>query len=196
MSIRALPDLRSISMPKPSPLDDLMPEEREKIELEMARRNFKDFDGLADWLKAMGFDISRSCAYRHATKLKKRLQAVKDSTEAARLIAQAAPDDADLRSAAVISLVQSELFDVMVTLQELDEADPAERVCLLKEAAKSVLDMTRASVLQKEWKQSVEAKIRKEAMEEAARKATQVAKSEGVSEAGMQRIRSALGMAA
>jgi len=89
------------------------------------------------------------------------LQAVRNSTEAAKLIAEAAPDDADLRSAAVISMVQSELFDVMVTLQDLDEAEPAERVMLLKEAARSVLDMTKASVLQKKWQADIKDKLDK-----------------------------------
>ncbi len=146
-------------MPRPSPIDDLSPEQRSAFEKELIRRNFTDYDGLVEWLSGNGFEISRSSAYRHGAKLKRRLQAVRNSTEAARLIAEAAPDDADLRSAAVISLVQSELFDVMVTLQDLDEADPAERVGLLKEAAKSVLDMTRASVLQKKWQEEIQAKL-------------------------------------
>lgn len=150
-------------MPRPSPIDELTPEQRSAFDKELIRRNFTDYDGLVDWLSASGFEISRSSAYRHGAKLKRRLQAVRNSTEAARLIAEAAPDDADLRSAAVISLVQSELFDVMVTLQDLDEAEPGERVALLKEAAKSVLDMTRASVLQKKWQEDIKAKLAKTA---------------------------------
>lgn len=148
-------------MPRPSPIDDLTPEQRSAFEQELIRRNFTNYDGLVTWLQSNGFEISRSSAYRHGSKLKRKLQAVRNSTEAARLIAEAAPDDADLRSAAVISLVQSELFDVMVTLQDLDEAEPAERVMLLKEAARSVLDMTKASVLQKKWKQDVDEKMDK-----------------------------------
>lgn len=177
-------------MPKPSRVDGLTPEQRAVFERELIKRNFTDYDGLADWLAEQGFEISRSSAYRHGAKLKRKLQAVKNSTEAARMIAEAAPDDADLRSAAVISLVQSELFDVMVTLQDLDEAEPGERVGLLKEAAKSVLDMTKASVLQKKWKQEIEQQIR----EQAAQAATSAAKAEGVSEQGIARIREALGM--
>ncbi|MEC4750004.1 phage protein Gp27 family protein [Methylomicrobium sp. Wu6] len=148
-------------MPRPSPIDDFTPEQRAAFEGELIRRNFKDYDGLVDWLKANGLEISRSAAYRHGSKLQRRLQAVRNSTEAAKLIAEAAPDDADLRSAAVISMVQSELFDVMVTLQDLDEAEPGERVMLLKEAARSVLDMTKASVLQKKWQADIKDKLDK-----------------------------------
>lgn len=177
-------------MPRPSPIDDLSPEQRKQFESELIRRNFKDYDGLAEWLRASGLEISRSSAYRHGSKLQRRLQNVRNSTEAARLIAEAAPDDADLRSAAVISLVQSELFDVMVTLQDLDEAEPFERVGLLKECARAVLDMTKASGLQKKWQQDIERQMRQQLSEEAAK----VAKAEGVSEQGVLRIREALGM--
>jgi len=163
-------------VPRPSPIDDFTPEQRAAFEGELIRRNFKDYDGLVDWLKANGLELSRSAAYRHGSKLQRRLQAVRNSTEAAKLIAEAAPDDADLRSAAVISMVQSELFDVMVTLQDLDEAEPGERVGLLKEAARSVLDMTKASVLQKKWQQEMQAKV-----QAAAEKVTETARAAGVS---------------
>ncbi len=146
-------------MPKPSAIDGLSPEQRAQFDSELIRRNFKDYTGLVEFLAASGLEISRSSAYRHGSKLQRRLQNVRNSTEAARLIAEAAPDDADLRSAAVISLVQSELFDVMVTLQDLDEAEPFERVGLLKECARSVLDMTKASVLQKQWAEKANAKL-------------------------------------
>lgn len=161
MLIRALPDQQSISMPRLNLIAALPEPERKLIEDEIRARNFADYDGLADWLQQMGFEIGRSSVYRHGAKLKKRLQAVKDSTEAARMIAEAAPDDEDLRSAAVISMVQTELFDVMVSLQEADSAEPGERVGLMESAAKSVLNMTRASVLQKKWKQEISEKIQK-----------------------------------
>jgi hypothetical protein len=171
-------------MPRPSPIDDMTPEQRGAFESELIRRNFKDYDGLVEWLKANGLEISRSAAYRHGSKLQRRLQAVRNSTEAAKLIAEAAPDDADLRSAAVISMVQSELFDVMVTLQDLDEAEPGERVGLLKEAARSVLDMTKASVLQKQWAAKVQAKLQAAAVE-----AEPIAKKAGLSDEDWAAIR-------
>jgi hypothetical protein len=167
-------------MPKPSAIDGLTPEQRAQFESELIKRNFKDYTGLVEFLATSGLEISRSSAYRHGSKLQRRLQNVRNSTEAARLIAEAAPDDADLRSAAVISLVQSELFDVMVTLQDLDEAEPGERVGLLKECARSVLDMTKASVLQKKWKQEIELQIKREALEQAADRISEAAKAQGL----------------
>ncbi len=178
-------------MSKQAQVDGWPLEDREAFERELIRRNFANYDGLALWLKVKGFRISRTSVWRHGDKLKRRIQAVRNSTEAAKMIAEAAPDDSDLRSAAVISLVQSELFDVMVCLQDLDEANPAERVKLLKEASKSVLDMTRASTLQKEWQLKHTARIRLEARAEAAQELTDELKNDGISaelEASIKRI--------
>ncbi|MDP3875862.1 MAG: DUF3486 family protein [Methylobacter sp.] len=171
-------------MPKPSAIDSLPEEQRKLLEREMIRRNFADYDGLLIWMQDNGLEIARSSVGRYGVKLKRRIQAVKNSTDAARMIAEAAPDDSDLRSAAVISLVQSELFDVMVTLQDLDEAEPGERVGLLKECARSVLDMTKASVLQKQWADKAKAKL-----QAAAAEAEPIAKKAGLSDSDWAAIR-------
>lgn len=141
-------------------MNELSPEERARLDAEIVCRNFADYDGLVDWLGQQGFEISRSIIHRHGAKLKRRLEAVKASTEAARLIAEAAPDDADLRSAAVISMVQSELFDLLLNLQEADaEEDPQTRVELMAKAARGVADLSRASVSQKKWQASIKDKL-------------------------------------
>lgn len=171
-------------MPRPSPIDDLSAEQRAEFEAELIRRNFKNYDGLAEWLRANGMEISRSSAYRYGSKVQRRLQAVTASTEAARQIANAAPDDEDLRSAAVVSMVQSEMFEVLVTLQDLDEAKPEDRVGLLKDCAKAVLDMTKASNLQKQWAEKARAKL-----QAAAREAEPIAKKAGLSDNDWAAIR-------
>lgn len=174
-----------------SAFDGMTTEQRTLAERELLSRNFKDYDGFTDWLKTLGLEVSRSAAHRFGNKIQKRLQKVKDSTDAARMIADAVPDDDDSRSAAVISLVQSELFDVMVALQDLDEADPETRVGLLKEAARAIKDMTQASVLNKKWKTDYEAQVKLKIRSEAAEELKQGLKQEGIStelEASIKRI--------
>jgi len=169
-------------MPRPSQLNQLAPDDLTAFERELVNRNFSDYDGLVEWLAARGYEISRSVAHRHGQKVKRRLEAVKASTEAARLIAEAAPDDADLRSAAVISMVQSEMFELLLNLQEAEECDdPAGRVALMAKAAKGMADLTRASVGQKKWQMEVEAKIRAEERAKAAEKAVSIARKGGMS---------------
>ena len=184
-------------MPTPSAFNAMTPEERERIEREIIRRNFTGYTEMTEWLNALGFDVGRTAVHKFGSKIQKRLQKVKDSTDAARPIASAVPDDDDSCSAAVISLVQSELFDVMVALQDLDESTPEERVGLLKEAARAIKDMTQASVLNKKWKQEYKAEVRKLAFEEAAEQVSKTAKAAGVSAETIKQIRvDVLGMVA
>ena len=149
-------------MPRPSAFDAMPPTERLAFAQEFERRNFRDLDGMVEWLAERGWEVGRGAVWRAGGKVKRRLEAVRNSTEAARMIAEAAPDDADLRSAAVISMVQSEMFELLLNLQEADEADdPAARVELMAKAAKGRADLSRASIAQKKWQEQVRAKLDK-----------------------------------
>ena len=147
-------------MPQISAIDGLTPEQRTALDRELVRRNFKDYAGLIEWAEGLGLSISRSSAHRYGQKIQRKLNAVRASTDAARQIAEAAPDDADVRSAAVISLVQSELSVLLINLQEAEaSADPHTRVELMAKAARGVADLSRASVQQKKWQEQVKGKV-------------------------------------
>lgn len=126
----------------------------------LSDNDFGGLEGIVAELKEKGHDISRSALGRYSQVMERKLAAVKASTQAAAAIAEAAPDDADLRSAAVISLVQTEVFNLLVQMQEVDaESDTAERMKLLSSAAKSVAELSRASVTQKKWQADVREKV-------------------------------------
>ena len=77
-------------------------------------------------------------------------------TEAARLISEQVGDEKDVRSEAVMALVQSELFETIVNLQEATDADdPSEGVGLLSSAAKNIATLTRASIALKRHQRQV-----------------------------------------
>ncbi|OBS10798.1 DUF3486 family protein [Acidihalobacter prosperus] len=175
-------------MPRRNALESLSPQTRAAIDRELIAAGFGGYAELAERLaEEHGIETNKSSLHRYGSKLQRRLAAIKASTEAARAIAEAAPDDADHRSAAVISLVQSDLFEALLSLQEADgeDVDPAERVKLLSRAARAIAQTGRASVSQKKW----EAEVRTKAAEEAASKASKVAKNAGVSEETIKLIR-------
>jgi hypothetical protein len=132
---------------------------RRELEGRLVRGAFSGYVELSDWLEAQGFEISKTALHRHGQALKRKLDAIKTSTQAARLIAAAAPDDEDHRSEAVMSLIQSEMFEMLVNLQEAEDADPAERVKLLGNAARAIADLSRASIAQKKHAAAVKAKL-------------------------------------
>lgn len=132
------------------------PEIRAWLDAELVRRGFSDYVQLAVDLKeesasrGMPVDASKSSIHRYGANLERKLSAIKASTEAARLIAAQSPDDADLRSGAVLSMIQTQVFDVMVGLQDASQAeDPVERAKLLARVGRDYATVARASVHQK-----------------------------------------------
>ncbi|MCD7099107.1 DUF3486 family protein [Stenotrophomonas sp. MMGLT7] len=168
-------------MPPPSKIDQLPEDVRAELEQRLISNGFSGYVALSEWLADAGYSIGKSALGVHGQKLERRLAAVRASTEAARLITQAAPDDADDRSNAIISLVQTEIFDAILALQEVAEdgetLDPAARITLLGKAAKNIATLSRASVNRNKWAVEVRSKV-----EAAAADVRKLAAGAGVSE--------------
>lgn len=146
-------------MPAQSSVDRLPEAIRDALRQRMVESNFHGYDDLVAWLSDKGYELSRSAVHRDGQKVQRRIEKIRASTQAAQLIADAAPDQEDARSAAVIALVQSELFDAMLQLEEADEeADPAARIKLLSQSARAIAEASRASVSQKRWSEEVRKK--------------------------------------
>ena len=143
-------------MPPPSKIDMLPEEVRRELDTKILANGFGGYVALSAWLSDKGFAIGKTNVGNYGQKLERRMAAIKASTEAARMIAAAAPDDADERSNAIISLVQTEIFDSLLSLQDAaDESDPAERIDLLGKAAKNIATLTRASITRNKWADEV-----------------------------------------
>lgn len=137
---------------------------------------------------------SRSALHRYGSKLDRRLSAIRASTEAAKLIQAQAGDEQDARSEALTALVQTELFEAILSLQEADdpEADPGERVGMLSAAAKNIATLTRSSIGLKTFQAQARARAKA-----AAETVDKIARSGGLSgDAAEQIRREILGIAA
>jgi len=159
-------------MPAPSSISKLPEEARKALDKRLVAQQFSGYVDLSTWLSEQGYEISKSAIHRHGQKVQQRINRIQASTEAAKLIAEAAPDQEDARSGAVIALVQSELFDAMLDLEQADdEDDPAARIKLLSQAARAIAEASRASVSQKRWSEEVRNKdaARLAQMEQAAK---------------------------
>lgn len=154
-------------MPPPSKIDMLPEDVRRELDTKILANGFGGYVALSAWLSDKGFAIGKSNVGNYGQRLERRLAAIKASTEAARMIAAAAPDESDDRSHAIISLVQTEIFDSLLALQDAsEEADPAERVNILGKAAKNIATLTRASVANKKWAAEVREAARAELLKE------------------------------
>jgi hypothetical protein len=177
-------------MPPRSKIQTQLSDElRKGLDRKLVDNGFADYKGLEGWLAEQGYSISHAAIHRHGQELEQRLAMIKASTEAAEMIAEAAPDAQDLRSEAVMSLIQTELFNVLMKLQEANTDDDMQnRVGLLSEAAKSIAQLSRASVNQKKWAEE----IRQRERQQAAKEVSAALKSNGISEELEQSIRQIL----
>lgn len=145
---------------------------------------------------------SRSAIHRWGQKLQRRLDAIRASTEAALLIRQHSADREDARSEALTSLVQTELFEAILSLQEAssssgegEEIDPARRVALLGEAARNIATLSRASVTLKQFQERQRAAIRDELLAEQKQRLAALGQSGEVAPEVLERvIRAAYGL--
>jgi hypothetical protein len=162
-------------------------EVRADVDAWLNAHNFSGYEQLEQELAARGYHVGKSSLHRYGQGLERRLSAIKASTEAAVAIAAAAPDDQDLRSAAVMSIIQTDVFEILVQLQESEEVEPAERVKLLARVGKSIAELSRASVNQKKWADQVRARVGA-----ALARAETVARTGGLSPEKVNEIRSAI----
>lgn len=147
-------------MPAPSKIDLMDDGDRAELDRRIVANGFGGYVELSDWLAEQGYEIGKSAIGERGKRLKRKLGQIRASTEAARMIASAAPDDADERSNAIISLVQTEIFESLLQLEAAtDEEDPAKRVEILGKAAKNIATLTRASVSRNKWAVEMRKKV-------------------------------------
>lgn len=139
---------------------------------------------------------SRSAVGRYGQKLERRLSAIRASTEAAKMIQESAGDNKDARSEALTALVQTELFEAILSLQEADDEDndPGERVAMLSNAAKNIATLTRSSVNLKQFQAKVEKEARESLLAEQRAKLEAMPIKGGVTADTKAAIREALGI--
>lgn len=147
---------------------DLLPEDiREELDARIKGDGWANYQDHSEWLAERGYMIKKSALANYGKRLQEldqaaeaKLRTVRAATDAAIMMSREMQDDEAQLSAAVISMIQSDMFQVMVSLQEAnDEDDPAQRMELLAKAARAAADAGRASVSLKKFSSEVRQKI-------------------------------------
>jgi hypothetical protein len=174
-------------MPRASKWDKLSPETRARITELLIEHGFSDYVWLTEHIEdELGVDVGgKSALQREGARLKRRIESVSASIEAAKAMNQAAKDDGNELGAAVISMVQADFMSILLELQDAeDEDDPEDRLKLRTKAAKAIAELARAGVAQKKWMLDVAAKAKA-----AADQVSKIAAKGGLSEEGQNEIR-------
>ena len=170
-----------------------LPEElRAWLHKAIVERGYGDIVALTEELNALckeggvAITVGKSAVGLESQRIKRAQESIRATTEAARLIAESAPDEGDNRSAAAMALVQSEVFDLLLQVRESEEiTDPLVRLGVMNEAALGLSRLSRSRVNQARWNSEVEAKAKA-----AAAAVTKIAKIGGLSTAQVSEIRS------
>lgn len=140
-----------------SSIEQLPEEVRRWLERALTENGFSGYVELEKLLKEKGYQISKSAIHRYGQKIERRFKAIKDSTEAARLIAEGAEDEGDKRSEALMGLLQSSLFEALVDIEDAkdEKMTPMEKFQALSFAGKNVASLIQASTKLKAYQAEV-----------------------------------------
>ena len=132
-------------MPKRKAAEMLPPQLKQWLDDELVRRGFSDYIQLAADLKAKGGDVSKSALHRYGSVFEERLARLRVSTEQARAVVAASPDDDDAMSQALLRLTQQKTMDLLIDC----EIDPVK--VDFNKLTLNVSRMVRASLPMKKW---------------------------------------------
>lgn len=178
-------------MPPVPKIAKLPQELRDWLQRTLIERAHGDIQAVTDELQEMlreaniAVYIGKSAVGAESLKIKRAQEAIRATTEAAKLIAATASDDTDSRSEAAMAIVQSEVFELLLKVREADdEMDPVERLAVMNDAALGLSRLSRARVNQARWSQEV-----KERAKSAADAVSKIAKTGGLNASQVSEIR-------
>lgn len=162
-------------MPPRSKVQQLPPDVKAWLDQALVESNFSGYEALSAELEARGYSIKKSALHAYGQTFEDRLAALRQSSEQAKAVVTAAPDDEGAVNEALMRLVQDHLFKLLMASEgKLD----------LPKVAKAVAELGRASVVQLKWKAEF-----KERAESAAAKVEKIAKKGGLNADTVAEIR-------
>lgn len=163
--------LGGLSMPPRSKILALPAEVKAWLDTSLVEGNFSGYELICAELKARGYDISKSAVHRYGSEFEERLAAMKTSTEQARAVVAAAPDNEGAVNEALMRLVQDHLFKLLMAEEgKLD----------LPKVARAIADLGRATVSQKKMQAELRAEARAELLREQAKELEKTVQAGGM----------------
>lgn len=162
-------------MPPRSKVAGLPAQVKAWLDQALVESNFSGYEALSAELEARGYQIGKSALHRYGSEFEDKLAALKLSSEQAKAVVQAAPDDEGAVNEALMRLVQEHLFKLLMA--EGGKID-------LPKVAKAVAELGRASVVQAKWKAEVRSRA-----EAAASEVEKIAKKGGLNAETVAEIR-------
>jgi len=144
-------------MTQRSKVFDLPPEIRSELETRLISGGFAGYADLETWLRAQGYEISKSSIHRHGKNLEQRVDKIRVAREQARAIAEACPDEEGQLLEAASALAQQQIFELLLNI----DIDPNEvKMSDLNRAVRGLADLGRSTISLKKHQAEVREKLR------------------------------------
>lgn len=160
-------------MARASAVDKLSPEHKRMLDDKLFDNGFNGYFELEKWLRELGYEISKSAIHRYGQKMERKLNATKIATEMAIHFAENVGDDTGALSSATLGILQTEMFNAIVALKDLEGADesdepidPEKRLLMLGKISRSISEVAKANIAQKKWEMEVREKVKAELIAE------------------------------
>ena len=124
-------------MPARSKVAGLPSEVRDELNRRLSEGGFRNYRSHVEWLTEPGHPMSRAALHRHGSKLERRIESLRVSSEMAAALVSASPDDPGVVADASIQLVQERMFQVLLASEEGDLTQLLTAVRALSEAARA-----------------------------------------------------------
>lgn len=167
----------------------------EELNKKLIDQAFSDYDGLAVWLQAQGYQIGKTAVWQHGSSLQAKMEKSMNRARERMEIAKALRGASDDEKAALMEANEMVAMDqIMDMFEAMGSWEAEDKVTAVPKLVRAIADLNRSAIGSSKWKREFEAEAKRLAREEAAQAAASAAKAEGVSEQGIARIREALGM--
>ncbi|HUA32109.1 MAG TPA: phage protein Gp27 family protein [Candidatus Binataceae bacterium] len=171
-----------------------------ELKAELDRRirdsDFHSYKDLANWLRRNGYQMREESIRRYKHRFDRKLEAVRLATEQAKAICEQFDGDDVSMQEALMRLVQTEMFNLLTSLNEKKLRPSSPDNHARKSApdsmalARTVATIAKASIAHQDWAQRMKKRVAERV--EAATEKVDAAKQDGLSEAAAEKIRNAL----
>lgn len=151
---------------------------------------FRDYVELSEWLKSLGYDISKSAVGRHGQELEAEFEEAMADARRTRALARAARESGAENDNSMLEAATEIMQDnlLRVSLQVKNEDDPTSAAKTLSLVARAFADVGRLDIARQKWQTDMSARM----AADAAAAAIASAKAEGLTPEQAERIGSAV----
>lgn len=169
----------------------LPPDLKEQLDQMLMGGTMHSCRQLSKWLGDNGFEISHAAIHKYGQKFERRLEAIKLATEQARIVCEQFKDDDEQMQSALMRMVQTRLFEVLVAANERKKQSANGKGATIAPVnitalARSVSGLARAETEHRKWVDRARAGVA------AAGKKIDEAQAKGLSKNAAEQIKAVL----